>query len=170
LQLEKLVSVACIERQLANRGPVHHRAELRGGCVHNGRDSGHFHGFRCAAKLQSDVYAKYLVEIQCDSLAYMFLEARRGEIYLVVANRHFQKEVFSVSAGFRLARCIRRFVGQRNLRSGDRAAARIRHRAANAPAGALRAGRNHSWKRGDCEQAKQHRAQTTKSRMPNGDI
>ena len=144
LQLQQLIGVPLRQRQLAHRPFIHYRSELRGDSVHEWGRAGHFDGFYGRTNLQRDVQAHNLIQIENNALANVFLEARRLRVDFVGSHRHLEENVFSVGARFRFARCLRPFTNDGDLSGGNRSAAGVHHRAADAAAGALRA---RKWRR-----------------------
>ncbi len=106
-----------------------------GGCP------GDFHGFSGGADLQGDVQAEDLIQVERNALAHIFLEALLDDINLIGAHGYLDEEVVAVDAGVRITGHVGGFVDQRDFGGGHGAAARVGDRAANAAAGALRAGK-----------------------------
>src|SRR6266568_4767621 len=138
LQLKQLIDVARVQGQLRRGALVDNGAKLRRGRINNRRRASDFDYIGRTAELQSNVNGKHLVEVQPDSLTDIFLESLQGEIDFVTADGHLNEDVFAVCAGLHLARGVSALADQLQRRRRDRPAAGVRHRAADAPAGALR--------------------------------
>ena len=138
LQLQQLIGIPLRQRQLAHRARSHHCAQLRRSRIHQRRRSRHFHDFRRAANLQHDIQIQNFVQFHHDALAQVFLESRLTHRHVVSSHRDFQEDVFAVPSGIGIPLQTSCLVDDGHLRGGNRAARRIRHRAANSSAGALR--------------------------------
>src|SRR6266446_6036009 len=137
LQLQELINVALVKRQLGGGALVNDSAKLRRARIDDRGRAGNFDYIRGAAKLQGNVHGEHLVKVQHDSLADIFLETLEREIDFVTSDRHLYKTVFAIRAGLRLAGGVGGLVDQSDVGRRHSAAARICYRPADAAAGAL---------------------------------
>ena len=133
---------------MRRRALVHDGAKLSRGGIDDRRRAGDFDDIGRTAQLQGDVQSEDLVKVQHYSLTDIFLETLEGEIDFVTADRHFNENVFAIRAGQCFARGVGALVDQLHGGGRYRAAARVHHRAADAAAGALRAGQRHGQAQG----------------------
>ena len=138
LQLEELVGIAGIERELADGTIRHDGAELRGGGVNHGRSSGDFDALRGRAKLQGDIDIEDLIEVQNDAFVDVFLEALLVDVDFVAADGDLDEAVVAVFSGEDLPGRARSFIDELHGGGGDGSAARVGNGSADAAAGALR--------------------------------
>src|ERR1700676_892979 len=89
----------------------------------------------------------------------VLLESLLAHLDLVGSHGNLQENIFSAPAGLRVALRSIRLIGRVNLAPVTAPAAGIVSCAADAAAGALRAGRNHTGKREGSEEQKQRQAQ-----------
>ena len=99
LQLQQLVSIAGIQRQLGNRALVHHRAHLGAGGLDQRRFAGDLDDFLGAADLQGGIQSDHLVDLDHYVLLHILLEAARLELHPVGARRHLNQNVVAAVAG-----------------------------------------------------------------------
>ena len=113
--MQKLISVARVERQVRDLPRVHHRAELRAGGVNERRFGSHFDRLFRLADLQYRIDRHHLVEIDVHFALHVFLETREIEIHVIGANRNLREAVFAVARWW-WSRCSRPcFVRERDL-------------------------------------------------------
>ena len=146
LQLQQLIGVAPRQRQLAHGALIHHRPQLRGGCIYQWRSTGNLDYIGRATDLQRKINGHDFIEVDQDSFSGVFLETLAGGVQFICAHGHFQEDVLAVDAGLHISRGVRLFIYQRDVGSDDGTAAGIHHGAADAPAGALSIGKWRSQK------------------------
>ncbi len=115
LQLQKLISVARVERQVRHLPVVHHRAQLRAGGIDQRRFRSHFDRLFRLANLQDRVEVTTWFRFDHDSLADVRLESRQIEGERVGADRNLGEAVVAAVVGRGLAADARGFVGERDL-------------------------------------------------------
>ena len=91
LQLQKLISVARIQRQVRDLLRIHHRAELRARGVDQRRLRGHFDRLFVCADLQHRIESDHLVEIDVHPMLQIFLETGEIELHAINSDDHLRK-------------------------------------------------------------------------------
>ena len=138
LKLQELVSIALGKRELADGAFVDHRAQLRGCRVYEGGRAGHFDRFHGRSNLQRNVQVHNFIQIKNNTLADVLLEASRLRVDFVGSHWNLKKNIFPASAGVCFSCGARRLINDCDPGGGNRRAAGVYDRAANAAAGALR--------------------------------
>ena len=97
LQLQKLIRIARVERQVRNLPRVHHRTQLRARGIHQRRLRGHFDRLFRRANLQHRVHRHHLVQIDVHRALQVLLEAGQVEIHAIGSHRNLRKSVIAVA-------------------------------------------------------------------------
>ena len=132
LQLEQLIDIALVKRQLRGTALVYDRTQLRGGSINDRWRAGDLDRLGGRADLQRDVQAEGFVQVDGNAFAHVFLETLLGDVNFVRANGHLNEKVFAVAARVGVTRHVGGFVDQRHLGRSHRATALIGNRAARA--------------------------------------
>src|SRR5690348_1469705 len=137
LQLQELVSIAGIERQLGHRPIVHNRPSLRAGGVHQRRLRGHLHHFLRPAHLHGHIHGDDLVDQQREVFLNRFFEPRLLVFEAVVAYRHSGKLVMARLVGLRGLNYARLFISELYADPSQHCAGGIAHVALDSATRAL---------------------------------
>ena len=153
LQLQKLVGVTAVERQLVDRAVVDDRTQLRAGGVDLRRLGGHFDNLLGAARLHAGVQRQHLVHVHLKAfLEHVLLEALKLKLDTVDSGNNFHEIVVAASIGGHGADVAGRVVGQRDFHSLKNRTRRIGHSSDDSAGGTLsepgQRGQNHKQSKG----------------------
>ena len=138
LQLQQLISVAAVQRQVLHRPFVDHRAQLGGGRVDQGCLRGYLDGLGTRADHQLDVVAHRRVQVHQNSARQELVESGGLGLKVVGADWNRRKNIVADLGGLRGQGLPRRIVGQRQRGVGDHGIGWIEHPSQDSSPGGLR--------------------------------
>src|SRR5262249_39022200 len=111
-----------------------------------------------ATNLQHHINVEHFIQMDVNALVQEFLESGLLDLYRVRSDGYLEEEIFARRARFGLAAYVGRFVNQLDLCADYDSTAWVRHRAADAAAGALG---KESWRTKEGDKGKEGHVQNT---------
>ena len=122
-----MICIAGVQRELADRAVVDHRAQLRAGDVNERCFRGYFHRLRRGANLQGRIQCDRLVDIDGHILLYVPFETLLLELRRIVTGRNFYECVIAAPVGLGVAGDAGRLICDAYTHVGQDGAGRVSH-------------------------------------------